>query len=113
MTMAVPMSWPTTMMPTAAWRPIDDTFPIDFSSPLVSISTTNLPLLNWSIQDRAAPSSDGTLRASSDPDRRALKLLLDLVRRERLHQRGPCLGHRRFSEVDVERQGTRGLLGLD
>ena len=38
----------------------------------MSTSTTNLPLLYWSIQLSAAPSSDGTLRASSLPIRTAL-----------------------------------------
>ena len=38
----------------------------------MSTSTTNLPLLNWSSQLSAAPSSDGTRRASSLPIRTAL-----------------------------------------
>ena len=53
---AVPMSWPTTMTPTVACRPMSLTLAIDARDPPVSTSTTSLPLLNWSIQLRAAPS---------------------------------------------------------
>ena len=49
----------------------------------------------------------------ADPDGAALDLLLDLLRRERLQQRGPRLGHGGLAEVDVERQRPRRLLGLD
>ena len=115
MTIAVPISWPTTMIPTVAWRPMSETLEIDRSSPFVSTSTTNLPLLNWSIHDSAAPSSDGTLRASSLPIRTALAwtCFWMLLRRERIEQRRPRLGHGRLAQVDVERQRARRLLGLD
>ena len=81
----------------------------------MSTSTTNLPLLNWSIQDSAAPSIEGTLRASSLPIRTALPWTCFWIFSgvNESEKRGPRLGHRRLAEVDVERQRARRLLGLD
>ena len=113
-TIAVPISWPTTITPTVAWRPISLTLEIDFSRPLVSTSTTNLPLLYWSSQ-AASPLERGSRRASSLPIRTALPwtCFWILSGGERLEQGGARFCHRRVAEVDLERQGARGLLGLD
>ena len=115
MTIAVPISWPTTMIPTVAWRPMSLTLDDRLLEALGVDLDHELALV-----ELVEPAERGALERGhlagqllADPDRAALDLLLELLRRERIEQRGPRLGHGRLAEVDVERQRAGRLLGLD
>ena len=82
MTIAVPMSWPTTTIPTVAWRPTSLNCSIDRPSSDVSTSTVILPRLNMSSHLNAAASIDGKRRASSLPIRIAESVTSFWIRSE-------------------------------
>ena len=115
MTIAVPISWPTTMTPDgrlaadvvdAADRALE-ALGIHLDHDLALVEHVQ-PLERGALHRR-----DASGEFLADPDGAALDLLRDLLRRERLEQGRPRLGDGGVAKVDVERQRPRGLLGLD